>query len=893
MHLARRTCALLLVLLVGGGYRSVTAQELDSTRHVTPSPPILPNASPFSRAGPPEARHSSIEASLKEPIRFTALDSLIVNVNDVGGDEGTLFGQAQVTYTDAVLQAYQIDILFNLNELRASGMASDSGLVGRPQIQQAGEVFSGTQLAFNMGTRRGRIVGGQSQISEGFIHAGIAKISEDSTIYIKDGAYTTCSDVDDPSYSLRSSKMKIVDKKWIYTGPLQLFIYHVPTPLWLPFGFLPAQSGRRSGPLPPQYGEDEFGFYLRDWGWYFALNDYMDLQLKGGLWTKGSWSFSTLYRYNKRYLYTGQLQFNYSRFRQGERGDPDFGIRSTGAFRWTHNQTINPTSSLSANVNLTSSSFLRAVSQQYNDRVRQTVQSSIRYSKRWPSGGRNMNINLSQQQVFATGEVNLTIPNFSFNQSTRKPFERDARGPGEKERWYEKITYSYNMSLNNNFNFRPLSDSTGISWYEALFSPSKFRKATGRDEQFSFKTTHTVPISAAFSLNRLPLLGAFRLNLSPFINYEEDWFIRTTRQFFSDSLNTLQQTTVPGFFALRQFSLGVSSNTTFYGIFPIKVGPYSGLRHTVRPSLSFNYQPDFFKPSWGYTRTYKDLEGVDQRYAVVTGVRRGLQESLSFALNNTFETKRVQFDSTGQDRTRITKLFNLDFATAYNFAADSLKLGSISMRGRTRILGKLDLDFSSIYSPYNLSSDGRLRNDFIFNLTKLRFARLTNLNFTARTSLKSKRRGVESRPATTPRAAFDPTRLDQNNPFFQQPGNAVSNADFAIPWSLGLDFTYGVSRNGFATTRRAILNMSTDFNLTPNWKVQARSGFDFERNELVTTNLSLLRDFCCWQMSFNWVPFGDFQSWGFDLHVKSSQLGDLLRIRQPKSDVKGRFGSLL
>jgi hypothetical protein len=41
------------------------------------------------------------------------------------------------------------------------------------------------------------------------------------------------------------------------------------------------------------------------------------------------------------------------------------------------------------------------------------------------------------------------------------------------------------------------------------------------------------------------------------------------------------------------------------------------------------------------------------------------------------------------------------------------------------------------------------------------------------------------------------------------------------------------------------------------------------------------------------VPFGKFQSFGFNLQVKSGQLKDFLRIRQPRSDVSGRFEGLI
>lgn len=829
------------------------------------------------------------DAGLTQPVTFTARDSLILTFDEA--EQGTLFGLAHVVYNDATLDAHQIDILFERDELAAQGVRSDTGWVGRPRFVQGSEQFDGLQLAYNMQTERGRVEGVQTQMDDGFIRAGIAKVTEDSTIYIRDGQYTTCEcDLDEtPSYSLRSSKMKVVDQKWIYTGPLQLFIYNIATPLWLPFGFLPATEGRRSGPLAPSYGEDDRGFYLRDWGWYWALNDYMDLQLQGGIWTKGSWQVATQYRYKRRYAYEGQLNLNYARNRNGERDDPDFSVFTTTSVRWNHRQDLNPTASFNADVNLSTSGYLRTISEQYDDRVTQTLSSSVTYNKRW--NRRNLRLTATHRQSLADNTVNLTLPTLNFSQSSSKPFARDTRGPGEAEQWYEKVTYSYTGTVTNRFDFRPLSDSLAeeIAWYEAFVSPSQYRRATGKDEPFVFKTTHRIPINASFTLATLPI------TITPNFSYTEDWFLRTLRRTDATDSTSSQEESVPGFFALRQFNTGVSSSTTFYGLFPVGVGPYQGLRHTVRPSLSYTYQPDFFASGWGYTRTYLDQNGDAVPYAIVSGVRNGEQQRLTYALNNTFETKRVRTDTTGTEQREALKLFNLDFSSSYNLAADSLRMGAITMNGRTTLFGKVTLNLRTTYSPYRRDSTGRTLNDYVFDLRRARFARLTNLSFTASTSFNN-RGNTGTTAATTGIAepAYDPDDpfrpYDSTTPFGQR---ATGYVDFAIPWSLKLDFTYSRAIGATRTTRRMSLNANTDFNLTPRWKIQLRTGYDFEQKEIVTTNLSLYRDFDCWTMSANWVPFGLYQSWGFTLQVKSGHLRDLLRIQQPKSDVQGRFTGLL
>lgn len=912
-------CLLLLSALFPA---ATLAQEAGSARAPADTVQAPPTSAPLPGVAP--GSPGGGEGGLNQPVQFSG-DSLAIQFDEANGNEGALFGEATVTYGDAKLDAHQIDILFEIDELRASGLPSDTGMVGRPAFQEGGgETFYGNQLAYNMGTERGRVVGAQTQIEDGFVSGEVVKMTEDSTVYLQGGSYTTCDcpPGETPSYSLRAARMKIVNQQWIYTGPIQLFLFNIPTPLWLPFGFLPATEGRRSGPLPPNYGEDELGFFLRGWGWYWAINDYMDLQLQGGIWTKGSWQVTPRYRYSKRYRYSGNLLVDYMQNRRGERGDPNPLTRHTVRIGWTHRQTISPTFNFNSNVNLSSSGYLRAVSESYNDRVTQSIQSSINLSKRWPGASRSLTLNASQQQTLSTGAAQLELPTLSFTQGSRKPFARDVRPAGARERFYEKITYSYNARLSNRYRFDPLpvdtllargdSAAAGIAWYEALVSPEKYERATGDNIPFHLNASHNIPIGASFSVRRLPIINkTFILNLSPSFSYTEDWFVSTERRAFDDSTGRVARETVPGFFALRQFSSSLSANTTFYGTFPVGIGPYQGVRHTVRPSLSFTYQPDFSGDFWGYTRTYRDGNDNIVAYPIVNGVRQRLQQAVSFSLSNVFETKRVERDSTGARQDRTLKLFNLDVRSSYNFAADSLKFSAVSLSARTSILGEVDVQLSSSFSPYRLDrTRGVELDEYVFSPRRLHLVRLTGFNLSARTDL----RGGQSqggRPYESPRAGiFDPgdpmappppgvPPIDPDDPFapaYDPYYNGTQYADFAIPWSLNLSFTYAYrpARTASAQTNRsAILNTTFDFGLTPNWRLNGSSGYDFSAWELSTTSLSILRDFECWQMSISWTPFGRYQSYSFNLQVKSGKLRDILRLNQPRAGIKNRFGGLL
>lgn len=916
------TIALGLLALWGGAPTRASAQQTDPPPVPTaavdtteqdslraPADSLRPDASP-----PPDARRTSAPPTggpTSQPdggagttsgaVQLAASDSLIITFSD-SGDVGALHGEATMQYQKAALEGPRIDMYFDRNELHASQNGASST---RPVFQQGdGEAFTGSTLSYNLRTGRGRVVGARRPMRDGFVEGEVTKVYEDSTVFLQNGIYSTCNCPrgETPSYSLRSDQMKVADR-WVYSGPIQLFIFNIPTPFVLPFGFLPNVEGRRSGPLPPQYGEDERGLYLRNWGWYFAMNDYMDLQVRLGLWSQGSYEIQPRFRYAKRYRYSGNLQLDYSYNRRGESADPDFAENRQGALRWSHQQTINPTTDFNSNLRLvTSSNVLRTSSNNYDDNVRQSISSSMRFSKRWPDGGRRLNLSLNQQQNFADNSVNLTLPSLSFSQTSFKPFASDMGGRRDRA-WYERLTVeSYNFNVDNRYSFRPENDSlaNAIPWYEALVSPTKYRRATGDNEPFDFQATHRTGLSLPFSLQR------YRLNISPNISYDSEWYIRTVRKRVvpgPDSTDAqVVEESVPGFFARREFTSGLSANTTFYGLFPVGVGAYQGLRHTVRPSISFSYQPNYNTDFWGYTRTVETPDGEIERYDIINGrTVRGTREqrAMSFRIGNVFETKRVRVDSTGETQSRSIRLLNLDLSSSYNFAADSLKLSDIRLSARTDILEQFDVSFRSTFSPYVLGPNGRTIDRFVVETPGLGLARLTNLNLTVSTRLDggagertgrglSRQRppggGRATRPqagsgTSSPRGAGSAPPAPQLDPY----------ANFSIPWSLNLDFSYGLRKTGLRTTRRANVNTRFQLGITPKWRVSGRTGYDFINREMVRTDVSINRDLGCWVMSFNWVPFGRAQSYGFSLRVKSGPVQDLLNLRLPRSDRGGFF----
>ena len=121
------------------------------------------------------------------------------------------------------------------------------------------------------------------------VHGGVAAFKGDttedglSTFYARSGSFTSCNDPT-PHFHFASSEIKMISKNIIVARPAVMYISDIPV-LWLPFIFQDIRSGRRSGIIPPRIGFSDIirsssGYrrMIEDFGYYFALNDYMDAE---------------------------------------------------------------------------------------------------------------------------------------------------------------------------------------------------------------------------------------------------------------------------------------------------------------------------------------------------------------------------------------------------------------------------------------------------------------------------------------------------------------------------------------------------------------------------------------------------------------------------------------
>ncbi|MEO0557000.1 MAG: putative LPS assembly protein LptD [Bacteroidota bacterium] len=822
----------------------------------------------------------AVDGGLEAPIEFTSRDSLRIELaprdsTDRPNDRVSLFGEATAVYEGATLMAGVLEYLASQEEVRARALDSDSGSVGLPTFTREGdESFTGRQFVYNLRTERGRVTGVRTTLEDGYLLADIIKQCGPNEICAADAAYTTC-EGENPLYALRAGRIKVVDGKRVFTGPVRLELLGLPTPLWLPFGFFPAAEGRRSGPLQVSYRqESDFGLTLDNVGWYWAISDYLDAQVAGKIGTLGSFEVRGQTQYNRRYAYNGRLGLSYGRIRRGERSDPDFQARTPFSLNWTHNQTFANQSTLSGSVNLRTESQQRLATD-ISDQVSQSTRSSLSYSRSWPGVGRSLSVSSEIYQDFAQDQTTATLPRISVSQQRIFPFKR-----GRDDAWYEKIHISYTGRADNSFRFA-YADTTGgvipdstVNVLEGLLSPSAFTRATGLASRFDYSATHTIPIQAAFRVPR------YNLSLTPSLTFTERWAGAEQQFTFVDSLGRAVGSEIPGFTSARQVSASVTGSTELFGTFPVRIGALDGVRHVVRPSATLRYEPDY--AAFGFVReVQRDAAGNTRRYATVNGIPTTTTRTLSFGVENEFLTRTARADSTGEIQRTTNRVLSLSLRGGYNFGDDERPIQDPSVTFNSQIYG-FTLQGNAGFSAYATSATGDNPEQTHLDATG-RLLRLTRASASAsRTFGRSRGRSEDVRPilgARTPDTIYGPA-----DPAYRAP--VVGFVDYAAPISASLganlSFQPAIGSGDSRTAVTLALNQISA-QLTPNWAFTGSTGFDVVARKFTITRIGLQRDLDCFEMRIDWTPIGPVTGFGVSLGVKSGYLSQFLRLDAPRS----------
>jgi lipopolysaccharide assembly outer membrane protein LptD (OstA) len=821
--------------------------------------PLLGKSLSLSQTKTPPDSTKGSSKGVDTVVVYSAIDSITYSLSN---RMMMLYGKGDVKYKTIELKSERIDMNWDTSVLNAQGVPDSADTTGKklrgtPILIDGGEQYSGSTISYNFKTQKGKITLGETEIEKGYYHGDDIKKVEPDVLYVQNGRYTTC-DKNDPDYYFFSPRMKIIKDDKIIAAPIFLYIGGVPV-FALPFGVFPDHGGRRSGIIAPAYGEDvRRGRYLTHLGYFWAMSDYTDLRTTADLYTSGGWVAHSTFRYALRYEFTGSLDANFTNTHFGEEFDPDRTETRDYNLAIHHNQQFDPTTRADIDFTFTSGSYYQNTSTNLNDLLQQNVISDATLLKTWEGTNNSLSVNIHRDQNLQTGALSWRLPSVSFTRSQSFPFRRQQRGGGlssgaEEFRWYELIGYNYSGQALNVINRQ-----------EDPLNPGNLKRA---DRQ---------GVSHNISVNASPKIGEF--SVTPFLNYSELWYnknILKTNYTTSDGRDSVVTEDHKGFNAVRFYTLGVSANTRFYGIFPINALGIGSFRHTVTPSVSYNFRPDFSRPHYGYWGSYRTSSGQTVPYSfyereVFGGAPIGELQSISLSVGHLFEMKTAVHDTS--DKEKKFQLLNLGTNISYNFAADSLKLSELGLSYRTNVGDVLSISGASSFNFYKFDTTAHGRVNRFLISEREGLAQLTSFSINLSTSIKGQKKTSASQVQ------------EQASPIQQSELMGYSDEEqpnINIPWNLSLAFDYSLNRsNPLATFRSSNLRGSLDFQLTENWKLSARANYDLINKQIAAPEINVYRDLHCWEMNFKWIPRGIYGGFKFEIRVKAPQLRDLKVTKQ-------------
>ncbi|HSH65803.1 MAG TPA: putative LPS assembly protein LptD, partial [Bacteroidia bacterium] len=742
----------LLITAIYQGY-SQTVPSPDSTTIITDS-----------------VKHAKEDSFLDDKVNYKAEDSTTA---DMFNKKAYLYNKAEVYYQDMILKAGYIEIDFGKKLVVARGVPDSTGkIVQRPVFEQGPEKFTAGEITYNFETKKGKIKDVITQQGDGYIHGADIKKDTNNMYYVSQGRYTTCDLVDDPHYYLQAKKIKVIPNDKIITGPAELYIADVPTPLVLPFGYFPNKKGRRSGLIMPGYGEtDRLGFFLSNGGFYYGGSELFDAAILGDIYSNGGFSTRISSNYNKRYKHSGNVGFNYSHLYTLD-ANPELEhqpVLNDFRLNWSHNQDprAHPDSRFSANVNLGTSRYGRYNGNVNTDYLNTTYSSSLNYYKGFTGTPFTVNIGARHSQNVISKAIDIQLPTISATMTRITPFKNNNR---IGKRWYDQVGVSADLQATNS-----------ISTLDSLL----FKTGTLK-KKMKNGVSLRVPISTTFNVFKY-------IRITPSINTVTNLYTQTINKHFNADSGRVQIDTVRAISISNEASASTAVSTMLYGDYFFKTKHLKQIHHVVTPNISFNYRPDYGERQFGYYNTYNDSINREFEYskfegAVFSGPGSGKIGSVGFSLGNTLEAKIKNSSDSGDVFKKLTLLDNLSASVSYNAAAKHFKWSQISLNGRTRLFNKIDMNTSASFDPYVyiLNENDKYVRIERFEIYNGHLPRFTNASLAISTSLRSKDKSSTGKKSPNVGEAPPPTSLREELQYVNDHPEAY--IDFNIPWNLNISY---------------------------------------------------------------------------------------------------------
>lgn len=837
---------------------------------------------------PAPVKIQRVKADLDAPVDFSANDSMML----IGRNRAIMFGESTVKYGDIGLEANSIDMDMATSTVYAVGVPDSTGeVIGSPVFDDNGTSYQSKTMDYNFKTGKGYITDLITEQGEGYLTGGTTKKVDDKTFYIQNGRYTTCDHHDDPHFWLQLTRAKVRPKKDVVSGPAYMVLAGLPLPLAVPFGYFPFSEKYSSGIIVPTFGDDyNRGFYLSNGGYYFAINDNIDLALTGEIYTKGSWGLQARSSYVRRYRYSGNFNLSYLKTIYGEKGSPDYSTQTNFQVIWSHTQDpkVNPNLTFSSSVNFATSGYSRNDLNSYYSSAftENTKSSTVNMTYRFPGTKWSLSTTANISQRTQDSTLTVSFPNVTVTMSQIYPFKR-RRAIGE-DKWYEKIKISYTGVLNNSLTAR---------------QDQFFKKSLVKDWRNGMR--HTLPVSATFNLFKY-------INLTPSINLTDRMYTTKVRRQWDPAASREICDTSYSFYNVWDFNASVSLDTKIYGFY--KPLPFLGdkvkmIRHVLTPTIALSAAPDFGSSFFGYYGhySYTDPQGqtVNRQYSYFPNTLFGVpgagrQGNLSVSLANNLEMK-VKSDNDSIGEKKISLIENFTVSQSYNFAADSMNWSNINTSIMLRLMKNFNLNLSATWDvyTYQLNDQG---TPVRVNIPRWKagkgIGRLsstgTSFSYTFNNNTFSRKKDNATKQTEDQQFAADTSdyqtfddraKKDDSSPGGGDDGmtfNPDGYMKWEVPWSLTLNYSVNYGYGEFDKEKleykgRINQNLSLSGNIRPtrNWNFSFTASYNFDTHRLAYMNCNISRDMHCFTMRASFVPVGPYKSYNFHISVKSSLLSDL------------------
>lgn len=849
-----------------------------------------------------DSLNRSKKNGIDAPVNYEAQDSMVY---DALTKTAHLYGTSEVKYENMDLKSDRIKMSLDSSLVHATGTpdsASKGGIKGRPVFTMGSDTYDTDTIAFNFKSKKGIVHNAYTKQQDGFLTSGISKREENGDVYLAHGRYTTC-DKEHPDFYISLSRAKVRPGKDVVFGPAYLVVADVPVPLAIPYGFFPFTKSYSSGFIMPSYGDESArGFYLRDGGYYFAINDKWDLKLLGEIYTKGSWGLSAASNYRKRYRYSGSFYFSYQDTKTGDKGMPDFSEQQSFKLQWSHRQDAkaNPFSSLSASVNFATSSYEQNnLTSMYNPitRSQTTRTSSVSWSTSFSSIGLSLSSTANLNQNMQDSTIALSLPDLNISLSRFYPFRRK-KAVG-KERWYEKIAVSYTGQLSNSITTKE----------DRLFHSNLIR-------DWRNGMQHSIPVTASFTLLNY-------INVSPSFNFTDRMYTNKIMRSWDVAHQREVGDTIYGFNNVYNWNVSLSANTKIYGmwipnrkLFGDKI---QAVRHVLTPSVTFSYAPDFSSRRYGYYDSYLKtdangnvsyVEYSPYQSSLYGAPGRGRTGNVTFSLGNNLEMKvKSEDDSTGFKK--ISLIDKLNLTMSYNMAAKVHPLSDLSAELTLKLWKNYTFNMNAVFASYAYDLDANglpyVGNRTLWGMGKFgRFQGMSqNISYTLNPEKikklfggggddnKDKKHKDDEGIDTNIESNIDDKMIEGQRGARKKSGGGMAETDedgymkYSMPWTL--TFGYGVTMRentdvkkfNYRTMRfpymfSQTLNVTGNLRISDGWNISFTSGYDFDARKLSMTTASLQRDLHCFNMSCS-VVLVPYPSYNFTFRANASTLTDALK----------------